>query len=295
MERQRRYAQTHSQHHEAADAGQQDRRQPDVLARLEQAIGEIHDSETFRRYLEVQAKFYRYSWRNVALILSQRPESTHVAGYNAWLKLHRYVRQGEHGIKIIVPMTKKQVNAEGEDEQRLFFGTGTVFDLSQTDGEPLPEVAVPILEGEEGGPLMDQLLELAQREHVQVGLDRGELPAEAAGAYWPGDRKIRVRPAPMRQMSKTLAHEMAHHVHLTRIGQESSSREERETVAESSAYVVCQHFGVDSGERSFPYVALWAQDRAVFQEALSSIQRVSATIIDALETGEPLPGTTASG
>jgi hypothetical protein len=89
----------------------------------------------------------------------------------------------------------------------------------------------------------------------------------------------------MRQMSKTLAHELGHHVHLTQFGQESSRPEERETVAESVAYVVCQHLGVDSGERSFPYVALWAKERAVFQEALPSIQRVSATIIDALEAG----------
>jgi len=227
----------------------------------------------------------------VVLILSQRPDATVVAGYQAWLKLHRYVRRGEHGITIIVPMSKKLPREDVEDERRLFFGTGTVFNITQTEGEPLPEVAVPLLEGEEGGPLMDRLLGLAGREGVHVGLDRGELPGAAAGAYWPGEPKIRLRVGPMRQMSKTLAHELAHHVHLTRFGNESNRPAERETVAEACAYVVCQHFGVDSGERSFPYVALWARERAVFQEALSSIQRVSATIIDALEAGPPAVGT----
>lgn len=291
MERPRRHYHTAPDAPNPSGADRHPRHQPDVFARLEQAVGEIHDSDSFRRYLDVQSRFHRYSWRNVALILSQRSDATAVAGYQAWLKLHRYVRRGEHGITIIVPMSKKLPRADGEDERRLFFGTGTVFDIAQTEGEPLPEVAVPLLEGEDGGPLMDRLLELAQREGVHVGLDRGELPGAAAGAYWPGERKIHLRVGPMRQMSKTLAHELAHHVHLTRFGQESHRPEERETVAESAAYVVCQHFGLDSGERSFPYVALWSKERGVFQEALSSIQRVSAAIIDALETGAAALGT----
>src|SRR5438094_9516903 len=92
------------------------RRQPDVLARLEQAVGAIQDSETFRRYLDIQARFHQYSFGNVVLILSQRPDSTRVVGYNAWLKMHRYVKRGETTIKIIVPMTKKVEKESGEVE-----------------------------------------------------------------------------------------------------------------------------------------------------------------------------------
>src|SRR3990170_6002844 len=102
-------------------------RKAEVLARLEQAVGQIQDSETFRRYLDVQARFHRYSWGNVALILAQRPDATQVAGYNTWLKLHRYVRRGEKAIKIIVPMHRKNKRedkeAEEEEVDRLFFGT----------------------------------------------------------------------------------------------------------------------------------------------------------------------------
>src|SRR5437764_4615053 len=86
------------------------------LTRLEQAVGAIQDSETFRAYLDVQARFHHYSPGNVALILAQRPDATQVAGYNAWLRMHRYVRRGEKAIKIIVPMTKKGENEEGEEE-----------------------------------------------------------------------------------------------------------------------------------------------------------------------------------
>src|SRR5579884_2912048 len=80
----------------------------EVLDRLEEAVGQIQDSESFRRYLDVQARFHRYSWGNVALILMQRPDATRVAGYNTWLKLHRYVRRGEKAIKIIVPRVGKR-------------------------------------------------------------------------------------------------------------------------------------------------------------------------------------------
>src|SRR5438270_9042433 len=103
------------------------RRQPEILARLEQAVGAIQDSETFRAYLDVQARFHHYSPGNVALILAQRPDATRVAGYNAWLRMHRYVKRGERAIKIIVPMTKKVETADGEEERKRIFGTGNVF------------------------------------------------------------------------------------------------------------------------------------------------------------------------
>ena len=138
---------------------------PEILNRLEQAVGQIYDSETFRRYLDVQARFHNYSWGNAALILAQMPDATRVAGYNTWLKLHRYVRRGEKAIKIIVPMHRKNKRedkeAEEEEVDRLFFGTGNVFDVSQTEGEPLPEVEVPVLDGAEGGQLYAGLEQLA--------------------------------------------------------------------------------------------------------------------------------------
>src|SRR5438552_14092211 len=92
-------------------------RQSDVLKRLEQAIGEIHDSESFRRYLDMQARFHRYSYGNTMLILSARPDTTKVAGFRAWQRMNRFVKKGEHGIKILVPMTKKVENKESGEEE----------------------------------------------------------------------------------------------------------------------------------------------------------------------------------
>jgi antirestriction protein ArdC len=193
------------------------------------------------------------------------------------------VHRGERGIRIIVPMRRKANEQDTTEESRLFFGTGTVFDVAQTEGEPLPEVMVPTLEGESGGGLMDALLELAGREGVAVQLDRGELPSAAMGAYWADGKHIRFRAAPMRQMVKTLAHELGHHVHLTRFGEEPRVEAERETVAESVAYVVCGKYGIDTGERSFKYIATWAQDGQTLRNAMGTIQKVSAAIIDGIE------------
>jgi hypothetical protein len=253
------------------------RRQPDVLARLEQAVGQIQDSETFRAYLDVQATFHRYSWANVALILAQRPDATQVAGYNAWLKMHRYVRRGEKGIKIVVPMTKKVEGEDGEPERKLIFGTGNVFDVSQTDGEPLPAVEVPVLTGQDGGELYGKLSEVAVREGLQVK-PRSSLPGERMGYYDPQLREIVIREAAPLQMTKTLAHELGHH-----FAEHQQSDPESETSAEAIAYVVCSHFGLDTGERSFPYIATWAKERTVLKGALGLIQRTSSRIIEMID------------
>lgn len=255
----------------------------ELLARLEHAIGEIHDSDSFRRYLDAQARFHDYSFGNIALILAQRPDATAVAGYQAWRRLQRQVRKGEKGIRILAPMRRKEELESGEERSRLFFRPVSVFDVSQTEGEPLPELPVPLLTGEAGGPLMDALLLLCQEEGVHVALARGELPGAAAGAYWQAEKTIRLRGGPMRQMVKTLAHELGHHFHETRLGGEAESRAERETIAESVAYVVCSHFGLDTGERSFPYVAIWAKQSATLKNALQRIQTLSAAVIDRVE------------
>src|SRR5438309_8935659 len=121
--------------------------QSDILQRFEQAVGAIQDSESFRRWLDISARFHRYSLGNQLLIALQRPDATYVAGYNAWLKLGRHVKRGEKGIAILAPHRRKVTTDAGEEEQRVTgFGTGHVFALEQTDGEPLPRVDVPTLE-----------------------------------------------------------------------------------------------------------------------------------------------------
>jgi hypothetical protein len=266
----------------------------DLVAGLERAIAAIQDSESFRRYLDTQARFHRYSFGNTLLILLQRPDSTQVAGFQAWRKLGRQVRRAEKGIAIVVPHVRKTTAEadEGEERRVTSFGTGHVFDVSQTDGEPLPAVAVPILEGKEGEALFARLRTLTGRENLVLECRPVEqMPVDVMGFYSPTERLIVVREAAPLQMTKTLAHELGHH-----FAGRHDTRAESETIAESVAYVVCAHHGVDTGERSFPYIAIWSKDAAAFRAALGSIQQVSARMIDCLAelpdgSSQSFPGT----
>ena len=259
--------------------GEQSNSQESALERLEQAVAAIHDSDSFRRWLDVSSRFHNYSLGNQLLIAMQNPDATYVAGFHAWRKLGRNVRRGEKGIRIMVPHAKKVTNEEGVEERRVVgFGTGVVFDVSQTDGEPLPEHIVPTLEGDAGGELWDGLSAYADREGVAVSIVEPEqLPPEAMGYYQPGPKAIVVGAHGQRQRTKTLAHELGHHV--ARVDDRASN----ECIAEGIAYVVCAHFGIDTGERSFPYVAGWAQEPEVLKGVLATIQSASATIIQGVE------------
>ena len=250
--------------------------QSDLLVRFEDAVGAIQDSDSFRRWLDISSRFHNYSLGNQLLIAMQRPEATYVAGFHAWLKLGRHVLKGEKGIKIMVPLPRKVTNDEGEEERRVTgFGTGRVFDVSQTDGEPLPTLEVPTLDGEAGAELWDGLAGFAASQGVNVSVvDPAELPRDTMGYYVPATKGIVVGAHGQRQRTKTLAHELGHHI--ARV----DDRAENECIAEGIAYIVCGHFGVDTGERSFSYVASWAKDKAVLRTVLGTIQSASATLIE---------------
>jgi antirestriction protein ArdC len=256
------------------------------LATLEAAVTAIQDGATFRRYLEAQARFHRYSWGNVLLILAQRPDATRVAGFRSWQRMNRYVRRGETGIKILVPMTRRVTQETPEersdddaeaDQRRVFFGVGHVFDVSQTEGESLPRVEVPVLQGDEGADLYGHLAGVAAAEGVSIE-QVAQLRGEMMGYYEPPTGRIVLRQAPQRQMTKTLAHELGHHFSGT-----TESSPEEETLAESVVYVVCSRFGLDTGERSFPYIAIWSRQPRVFRAALTRIQAISSEIIGRIE------------
>lgn len=258
-------------------------RQDEALQRLEAAVAAITDSDSFRRWLDVSARFHTYSLGNQLLIALQRPDATRVAGFHTWKKLGRFVKKGETGIRIFVPHVRKATNEAGEEERVVTsFGTGVVFDVSQTDGDPLPEHEVPLLEGDEGGELWSGLSGFAAREGVSVEVRPLEdLPEGVMGYYSPLEKQIVVAENPQRQMTKTLAHELGHHV------ARFDDRAENECIAEGIAYVVCGHFGLDTGERSFPYVAAWAADKERLRGVLGTIQSASATIISGVTQSQP--------
>ncbi len=286
-------------HYRAAAEGQQQERQEklsEAMSLLERGIEGILDSEGFANYLRTMARFHTYSFNNVALIVAQRPEATRVAGYKAWQALGRQVRKGEKGLIVFVPHRKRVRESPDKDQQEqqpageqdtqtthqvTGFGLGRVFDIAQTEVEPLPEPpAAQALNGEsETGVRIDRRLSCFLIEEG-VRLSQGDT-GRANGYYRPEDRLIVLSDRLHGdQRTKTLVHEAAHYLADHR-GQ--VTREDAETVAESSAFVVLSHFGIDTGSYTFPYVAHWAQDKAVLRRNLTEVQGVAAGLIAGIE------------
>lgn len=267
-----------------------------ALKLLDAGIERIHDSDEFKRYLEFSAKFHRYSANNQLLIWMQKPEATRVMGYGAkdgstgWKSVGRQVRSGEREIKIFAPLIKKDVDpATGEIIERLRgYRMVNVFDVSQTDGEPLPEAPRPReieSQTEVGRRLFTANWDWLATRGVPVF--RADVPGhpEAKGSYLPGAEgqspKIHVRSDMAIDMqAKTLAHESAHYVADHRW---HTPREEAELVAESAAFVVANRFGLDTQEYSAVYVTHWSHDRELFKQKLSEISTVAKTIINGVE------------
>jgi hypothetical protein len=276
-----------------------------VMKQLKAGVEGIQDSYQFRLFLTTMAKFHDYSIGNQILIMLQKPEATRVAGFNTWKDLGRYVKKGEKGIAILAPVMppKAKATCPGcgaevprtakfcpecghgleigvEIDQPRFFRVVHVFDLGQTEGDPLPEFEVPVLTGEVNEGLFTRLLDLMKSRGVGVSFEpRPHQDPGIKGQYSHGE--IWVRPEePRAQQLKTLVHEI---VHYYSEGVFRIPRQDAETIAESAAYVVGAHYGFDTGVRSFPYVALWAQDKKVLDQNLSSIRDVATRILGDLE------------
>jgi antirestriction protein ArdC len=250
------------------------------LETLAKAVDTERASAAFKAYLQAQARFHDYSWHNTMLIVSQCPGASRVAGYRTWQKLGRQVRQGERGIMIFAPRTfKKEVEtADGETEERagIYFRPVHVFDIGQTDGEALPEFDVPTVDVA-ADTLLTQLGRVALSRGLTVDF-KADLPA-----FGSVDRQGHVEidnSHPTGQQAKTLAHELAHAaLHIKSAG-ERLTRSTAELEAESVAYVVCAHAGVDTEVRSSRYIALWGGDAKGLRASLERIATTAREIID---------------
>jgi excisionase family DNA binding protein len=268
----------------------------DVLQQLRDGIAALTDSTAWQRYLDVQHKFHQYSWGNCLLITLQRPDATRVAGYHAWQKLGRQVQVGERGINILAPIVYKQAANDEQStespELRVLraFRTASVFDVSQTKGEPLPEIATRLL-GDEPIHAFRRLQSVAGELAFHV--DITTLPGSRNGDCNFVDRVIRLRDdiAPA-QMVKTLAHELGHvMLHFpSELPSQGLSRELKELEAESVAYVVCHELGLDSSLYSFGYIAHWAGDGYLADKGIETsaarINKAAHTILSVLERGD---------
>ncbi len=250
-----------------------------VLQTLEQGIETILTSEGYRDYLAAMSRFHGYSFNNVALIMAQRPEATRVAGFQTWRSMDRFVKKGEKGIKIMVPY-KAKIDREDDDPLYVIrgFGVGTVFDVSQTDGKPLPEppmVKEPQGEHEEAERIKTALTRHALESSITIVRD---FHGEQRGYWHPTRREIGIR-ADLTGISeaKTTAHEVAHFLADHR---GNVARDDAENVAESAAYVTLMHEGIDTSEYSFGYIAGWAKDMSVFRRNINEVQKISHQMIE---------------
>lgn len=229
-------------------------------------------SEVMQRYLEFTTRFHQYSANNIWLILMTRPDATHVAGYQTWKKMNRWVKKGERGIPIFAPMIHKEY-PDKDDSPKILSGFRVVhvFDIAQTEGEPLPPV--PDWKSlQKNDELNQKLIKFAEDRGVSVIFTKqqGEVQGVSIGG------RIEVDP---RAGTKTLIHEIAHEL-MHRDNDCTSDRGTRELQAEAVGYVVARHFGLEELQ-SPNYLALYGNSS---RELISSIAKIQATAIDIIDT-----------
>lgn len=259
-----------------------DDRTQELLASLKTEVESLTDSDQWKRWLETAARFHRYSFSNQLLILRQMPEATKVAGYRAWQELGRQVRKGEKGIWILAPMVKKVTEDDGTEHRTCYgFRSVSVFDLSQTEGEPLPTVELPEVSlSEDSWDLYNRFSKVADEEGLSIKrVDSAS--GSARGWYIASDKTISIVDAyPQASQTRTLLHELAHHFtpDLSKL-----SRPEAELIAESAAYVVGTQLGIDTTGYSALYTASWANGKAgelekVAQQVVTTAHRLNEAL-----------------
>ena len=281
----------------------------EISERLEQGVKEIFTSERYTEYLNTMSKFHNYSFNNTLLITMQKPEATLVAGYQAWQKkFNRHVKRGEKGIQIIAPapirekqeiekidpVTKEPViGDDGQPETEIVemviprFRVATVFDVSQTEGEPIAELEVPKLTG--SVQFYDTFMQALQNISP-VPIRMMNVEGDAKGYYHQTEKYIAIKEDMSNvQTMKTGVHEVSHALLHDREVMDAEGvlkdQTTKEVEAESIAYIVCNHFGLDTSEYSFTYIASWCESRDMkaLKASMDTIRKTSAEIIGNIE------------
>ena len=289
----------------------------EITEGIEQGIKDLFESDKYRQYLSTMSRFHRYSVNNVTLIHMQMPGATHVAGYNRWRdQFERHVKKGEHGITIIAPTPfKKKVEEQKLDpdtkapmldkdgkviteEKEIeipMFRPVKVFDVSQTEGKPLPQLASDLT----GNVQQFEAFMEALRRSAPVPVSIEPLQENMDGYFSPEKQQIVIR-AGMSEVQTVSAavHEIAHsklhnyekerEAAAAGTKQEAPKKKDRQTEeveAESISYTVCQYFGIQTGENSFGYIASWSSGKELpeLRASLETIQKTSTGLITDIE------------
>ena len=283
-------------------------RMREIVDSIENGIKELFESDKYRKYLATMSRFHRYSVNNTMLIYMQRPDATHVAGFNKWRdQFGRNVLKGEKGIRIIAPTPYKKkveeiktdpetnapvLDADGkaiieEKEIRIpMFKVVSVFDVSQTAGKPLPQLAADL----SGNVQQYEVFMEALRRASPVPIEIKPVAHDTDGFFSIKAQSITIR-AGMSEVQTVCAavHEIAHaklhdYEHMTELADDGEtilvpgekSRNTEEVEAESISYAVCQYYGIETGENSFGYIATWSQGKEL-KELRASLETINKT------------------
>lgn len=284
----------------------------EITDRLEQGILEVFESERYKEYLRVMSKFHHYSFNNTMLIALQKPDASLIAGFSAWKNTHgRTVKKGEKGIRIIAPAPFKVkqemekfdpktnmplVGADGNaitEEKEITipaYKVVSVFDVSQTEGKELPSIGVDDLTGDVS-QYEDFFTALKKASPVPIALEHIE--GSAHGYYHLAEKRIAIDDNMSElQTLKTAIHEIAHaKLHDIDLNAPKEEKENhpnqrtREVEAESIAYTVCQHYGLDTSDYSFGYVAGWSSGKELseLKGSLETIRLAASELIDNID------------
>lgn len=282
----------------------------EITDKLEAGLKELFESEKYKSYLSTMSKFHNYSFNNTLLIAMQKPEATLVAGYQAWQKnFERHVNKGEKAIRILAPAPYKikeerdkldpvtgemmfDENGMPQKEETEVtipaFRAVSVFDVSQTDGKPIPELEVnELLSTVEG--YEDFVQALMNISPVPIAFE--DIPGDSKGYFSTAEKRIAVQENMSEsQTLKTMVHEVAHSMlHDKEVNQSmdipAKDRNTKEVEAESVAFTVCQHFGIDTSDYSFGYIAGWSSGRNMkeMKSSLDTIRKTASELITGIE------------
>lgn len=274
----------------------------DITEGLEQGLSALFESKKYQEYLKAMSKFHNYSFNNTLLIAMQKPDATLVAGYQTWEKqFGRHVKSGEKAIRILAPAPyKKKVNCssnaaeenapESESEINIMaFKPAYVFDISQTDGPDLPSLGTNKLQFSVANfnQFMDALSCISP-----VPIEFQTIKSGAKGFFSNTDHKIVIqKDMAEAQTVKTVIHEICHSILHSTDKTDSKeinkkTRSSKEVEAESVAYTVCQHFGIDTSDYSFGYIAGWSSGKELneLKASIELIRKTASEIINDIES-----------
>ena len=279
----------------------------DMTTRLEAGVKDVFQGDNYKQYLDFCSRLPRYSLNNQILIMLQKPDATMCQSFTGWKEMGRFVKKGEKGIRVLAPapykvereQDKLDINGkpvldwDGEPVKEIVevkvtaFKPVSTFDISQTEGDPVPQFGVDELIGTVEGyaTLMEAI-----KQASPVPIEFENIESGAKGYFHVEENRIAIQEGMSEaQTIKTALHEASHamlHSKEAMSGNaENKSRSQKECEAESVAFVVCQHFGVDTSEYSFPYVAGWSSDKEIpeLKASLETIRSTASALIAKIE------------